>query len=201
MFPYLRTSLLLIVLAASLAACGGGGGSSGGSGAASNNGGSADSGSANASLTCDASTTNPYAGCFVSNNCVSVTGTTNYSNITLQFMNDGTLVQTVSVYAGAGCSGKVVSSYSLPMNQTYAVLQDQPSSSGLKGQYIQVGTSITGISQTSTSFTLAYLDNNQLCFSQNDYAWTSSGGGFQPLAVTQNAANLSLNLTDCLSRM
>jgi len=132
---------------------------------------------------------------------VSAAGTTKYSNIALQFMNDGSLLQQVRIFTTPDCTGNVVSSYTLPVTQSYAVLQDQLSAAGQTGQYLQVATGITGVSQVASGYTLASLNNNQLCFSQNDYSWTSSGGGFQPLATAETAVNLTLNLTDCLSRM
>jgi len=194
-----RHIFLVMFLAACVAACGGSGGGTGGAGA--NSGGDANSGNPQISLTCDASATNPYAGCFVSNNCVSAAGATNYSNITLQFMNDGSLLQSVRIYTTANCTGSVVSSYTLPATQTYTVLQPQLSATGQAGQFLQVATGITGVSQLASGYTLASLNNNQLCFSQNDYSWTPSGGGFQPLATAETAVNLTLNLTDCLRRM
>jgi len=199
MFSHIRNGLVMLVLALSVGACGGGGGS--GSGGNTGGGSGTNSGTSQSSLTCDSDVNNPYAGCFVSNSCVASAGTTYYSSLTLQFMNDGSLQQTVRVFNAPDCTGSVISSYSLPVIQTYHILQDQLSSTGQTGQVMQVDTSITGVSQAAAGYTLAYLNNKQLCFSQNDYIWNATGGGFQPMATTLGLINLSLNVTDCLSRI
>ncbi|MFK5948024.1 MAG: hypothetical protein QM500_04535 [Methylococcales bacterium] len=143
------------------------------------------------SLECDLA--NGIVGCWEDNRCVQLAPGF-YGNLTLSFTASNKYDVAVDLYSDSSCQVLVSTNKNFP-ETSFAIGTEITTTTGTTANKIDLD--VTG---SSTFLTIFDVFNDQLCFPDFDYGFTSSGQGVQFNNVLEISRETDIDYTECLTR-
>jgi len=191
-----------------LSACGGGGSGSPDAATYDTGGSVNDPGSPGAitaeyHMTCQSSADIELVGCWRSDECLYSStdslGTSYWIAYVASVRANLDMTQHVQTFTNADCAGAPAQQYDQPFMSNLDILEAFVSDEGLSSHYLAVNWVVGNM--TGTGYTGYYIANsNRLCFTGNNYQWTSQGGGISSPATATEQIMTSIGLVHCLDR-